>query len=44
MQLYRIESGKLAQTWLIFQELGSAWSDIVAQEHWKSQLPIIGNK
>ncbi len=39
MQSYRIESGKLAETWLMLQPLGSAWSDAVAQEHWTSPPP-----
>jgi hypothetical protein len=30
MQVYRIEGGKLAETWLQFQPLGSAWTDAVA--------------
>jgi hypothetical protein len=40
MQVYRIESGKLAETWLMFQPLGSAWTDAVGQEHWTSAPPI----
>jgi hypothetical protein len=40
MQAYRIESGKLAETWLMLQPLGSAWTDAVAQEHWTSPRPI----
>jgi len=40
MQSYRIEGGKLAETWLMLQPLGSAWSDTVAQEHWTSPPPI----
>ncbi len=40
MQSYRIEAGKLAETWLVLQPLGSAWSDAVAQEHWTSPSPI----
>lgn len=40
MQIYRIEDGKLAETWLQFQPLGSAWTDAVAQEHWTSLPPI----
>src|SRR5271170_2805975 len=39
MQSYRIEGGKLAETWLILQPLGSAWPDTVAQEHWTSPRP-----
>jgi hypothetical protein len=37
MQIYRIEDGKLAETWLMFQPLGSAWTDAVALEHWTSE-------
>ena len=40
MQAYRIESGKLAETWLMFQPLGSAWTDSAAQEYWTSAPPI----
>jgi SnoaL-like domain len=40
MQVYRIEAGKLAETWLMFQPVGSAWSDAVAQEHWTSPPPF----
>jgi len=40
MQSYRIEGGKLAETWLMLQPLGSAWTDTVAQEHWTSPPPI----
>ena len=40
MQVYRIEAGKLAETWLMFSQLGSAWTDAVAQEHWTSPAPI----
>ncbi len=36
MQVYRIEAGKLAETWLMFQPIGSAWIDAVAQQHWTS--------
>jgi hypothetical protein len=39
MQSYRIENGKLAETWLSMQPLGSAWTDAVAQEHWTSPPP-----
>jgi hypothetical protein len=28
MQLCRIEGGKLAETWLMFQQPGSAWPDV----------------
>jgi hypothetical protein len=37
MQSYRIEVGKLAETWLILLPLGSAWNIAVAQEHWTSK-------
>jgi hypothetical protein len=40
MQSYRIEAGKLVETWLILQPLGSAWPDAIAQEHWTSSSPI----
>ncbi len=40
MQSYRIEGGKLAETWLAMMPPGSAWTDAVAQEHWTSPPPI----
>ena len=40
MQVYRIEAGKLAETWLMFQPPGSAWTDAAAQDHWTSPPPI----
>jgi hypothetical protein len=40
MQSYRIEAGKLVETWLILQPLGSAWPDAIAQKHWTSPPPI----
>jgi SnoaL-like domain len=40
MQVYRIEAGKLAETWLMLLQPGSAWTDAVAQEHWTSPPPI----
>jgi hypothetical protein len=40
MQSYRIEAGKLAETWLILQPLGSAWPDTKAKEHWTSEPPV----
>lgn len=40
LQAYRIEEGKLAETWVTFQPLGSAWNDAVAQEHWTSPPPV----
>ena len=39
MQSYRIELGKLAETWLALQPLGSAWTD-TPQDHWTSPTPI----
>jgi hypothetical protein len=35
MQSYRVEAGKLVETWLALQPLGSAWADS-PQEHWTS--------
>jgi hypothetical protein len=40
MQSYRIEGGKLAETWLMLRPLGPAWTDAVAPEHWNSPPPI----
>ena len=37
MQLYRIEGGKLAETWLTLRSLGSAWPDVARQERWTSK-------
>lgn len=39
MQSYRTKSGKLVETWLTMQPLGSTWTDI-PQERWTS-LPAI---
>jgi hypothetical protein len=39
MQSYRTEDGKLAETWLSMQPLGSTWAD-VPQEHWTSAPPM----
>jgi len=39
MQSYRIEGGKLVETWIALQPVGSAWSDAVAQERWTSPPP-----
>jgi SnoaL-like domain len=39
LQAYRIENGKLAETWVTLQPLGSAWSDAVAQVSWTSPPP-----
>ena len=38
-QSYRIEGGKLAETWVSLQPLGSAWPDPIAQEHWTTTRP-----
>jgi hypothetical protein len=35
MQSYRIEEGKLVETWASMQPLGSTWTD-TPQEHWTS--------
>jgi hypothetical protein len=40
MQLYRIERGKLAETWLTLLKVGSAWPDAVGQEHWTSKRAL----
>ena len=40
IQAYRIEEGRLAETWVTLQPLGSAWPDTVAQERWTSPPPI----
>jgi hypothetical protein len=37
MQYYRVEAGKLAETWLMLQPL---WTDAVARAHWTSPPPI----
>lgn len=37
-QSYRTENGKLVETWLSIQPLGSAWPDSRAQERWTSSL------
>ncbi len=39
MQSYRTEDGKLAETWIVLQPIGSAWPDLVAQERWTSAPP-----
>jgi hypothetical protein len=35
MQSYRIEDGKLVETWITMRQLGTSWTD-AAQEHWTS--------
>lgn len=39
MQAYRTESGKLVETWLSMQPLGSIWTD-APQKHWTSRPAI----
>lgn len=39
MQSYRIEGGKLAETWLSVLALGSAWPDVGRQDRWTSRRP-----
>jgi hypothetical protein len=40
MQSYRTEGGRLAETWIAMQPVGSAWSDAAAQESWTSPPPM----
>jgi len=40
LQVYRIEAGKLAETWRMLMQPDSAWPDAVAQEQWTSPPPI----
>ena len=37
MQSYRIEGGKLAETWAMLYQPGSTWPDATGQEHWTSK-------
>jgi hypothetical protein len=37
MQSYRVEGGKLAETWITLLPLGTTWTDAVAQERWTSK-------
>ncbi|MGX9964672.1 ester cyclase [Roseomonas sp. F4] len=39
LQSYRIEDGKLAETWISLLPVGSSWPDPVAQETWTSPPP-----
>lgn len=41
MQSYHIEDGKLAETWVLFQPPGSAWSDALAQDSWTSPHRVV---
>jgi hypothetical protein len=38
-QSYRIENGKLAETWVVFRPLGSAWEDPTYQPNWTTPRP-----
>ncbi|AWN49927.1 hypothetical protein DK419_07805 [Methylobacterium terrae] len=38
LQSYRTEAGRLAETWVIMQPVGSAWNDTVAQTSWTSRV------
>ncbi|UFN50994.1 nuclear transport factor 2 family protein [Roseomonas sp. OT10] len=40
MQSYRIEDGKLAETWISLLAVGSTWPDKVAQASWTSPPPV----
>ncbi len=42
MQSYRIEGGKLAETWLAMMPLGSKWTDAIGQEHWTRPCHEVG--
>ena len=37
IQQYRVEAGKLAETWVTLLKLGSNWPDAAGQEHWTSK-------
>lgn len=38
VQGYRIEDGKLAETWVMLRPLGSSWGDIAAQPNWTTRV------
>jgi hypothetical protein len=40
MQAYRVQDGKLAETWITLLPVGSSWPDRVAQETWTSPPPV----
>src|ERR1700761_4521375 len=40
MQSYRIENGKLAETWISLLAVGSSWPDPLAQDTWTSPPPM----
>ncbi|RVU17231.1 nuclear transport factor 2 family protein [Methylobacterium oryzihabitans] len=39
LQSYRTEGGLLAETWVVLQPVGSAWTDPVAQATWTTPVP-----
>jgi hypothetical protein len=39
LQVYRIEGGKLAETWVTLMPPGSSWPDSAGQVRWTSPLP-----
>ena len=39
MQAYRTDAGKLGETWVVLEPLGSLSSDAVAQDRWASPPP-----
>lgn len=39
LQSYRVEAGKLAETWIAFLPLGSAWPDVAGLKRWTSLPP-----
>jgi hypothetical protein len=39
MQCYRIEDGKLAETWISLLPVGSSWPDRLVQDTWTSPPP-----
>ncbi|MBS2127066.1 ester cyclase [Burkholderia thailandensis] len=38
VQGYRIEDGKLVETWVMFRPIGSSWGDVVAQPTWTTRV------
>ena len=40
MQAYRIDGGKLAETWISLLAMDSKWNDPTAQETWTSPPPM----
>ena len=39
MQSYRLEGGKLAETWIALLPLGTTWPDATAQKRWTVKRP-----